>query len=64
MNIVKLQSIKSIHGNPLHSHTLTMKNERVKETISFTIATKKYKIPRYKPTLREKETCMQKTIRH
>ena len=44
MNIVKLQDIKSTHRNPLHSYILTEKTEReIKETISFTIATKRIK---------------------
>ena len=30
MNIVKLQDIKLIHRNPLHSYTLTMKKQKVK----------------------------------
>ena len=37
MNIVKLQDIKSTHRNPWHSCTL------IKETIPFTIATKRIK---------------------
>ena len=42
MNIVKLQDIKLICRNPLHSYILTEKTEReIKETISFTIATKR-----------------------
>ena len=43
MNIVKLQDIKLIHRNPLHSYTLTMKNREIKETIPFTIAIKRIK---------------------
>ena len=44
MNIVKLQDIKLIHRNPLHSYTLTMKKQKeIKETIPFTIATKRMK---------------------
>ena len=44
MNIVKLQDIKLICRNPLHSYILTEKTEReIKETISFTIATKRIK---------------------
>ena len=45
MNIAKLQDIKLTHRNPLHSYTLTMrKTEReIKETIPFTIATKRIK---------------------
>ena len=40
-SIVKLQDIKLIHRNPLHSYILTMKKQReIKETIPFTIATK------------------------
>ena len=35
MNILKLQDIKLIHRNPLHSYILTMR----KETIPFTIVT-------------------------
>ena len=45
MNIVKFQDIKSKHRNPLHS--LYMNNEKIereiKETIPFTIATKRIK---------------------
>ena len=45
MNIVNLQDIKSTYRNPLHSYTLN--NEKVekeiKETIPFTIATKRIK---------------------
>ena len=43
MNIVKLQDIKLIHRNSLHSHTLAKeKTEReIKEMIPFTIATKR-----------------------
>ena len=44
MNIVKLQDIELIHRNPLHSYTLTMKKQKeIKETIPFTIATKRIK---------------------
>ena len=43
MTIVKLQDIKSTHRNPLHSYTLIMKNREIKETIPFTIATKRIK---------------------
>ena len=44
MNIVKLQDIKLIHRNPLHSYTLTIRKQReIKETIPFTIATKRIK---------------------
>ena len=46
MNIVKLQDIKLTHRNPLHSYTLTMRKQKekeVKETIPFTIATKRIK---------------------
>ena len=41
MNIVKFQGIKLIHRN---SYTLTMRKQReIKETIPFTIATKRIK---------------------
>ena len=30
MNIIKLQDIKSTHGNPLHSYTLTMRKQKEK----------------------------------
>ena len=41
INLVKSQDTKSINRNPLHSYTLTLKNQKeVKETIPFTIATK------------------------
>ena len=46
MNIVKLQDIKLTQRNPLHSYTLTMRRQKekeVKETIPFTIATKRIK---------------------
>ena len=43
MNIVKLQDIKSTHGNLLHSYTLRKIEREIKETISFTIATKRVK---------------------
>ena len=43
MNIVKLQDIKSTHRNPLHSYTLIMRKRKEKETIPFTIATKRIK---------------------
>ena len=38
MNVVKLQDIKLIHRNPLHSYILTMKKteSKTKETIPFT----------------------------
>ena len=40
-NIVKWQDIKSTRRNPLHSYTLIMRKREIKETIPFTIATKK-----------------------
>ena len=44
MNIAKLQDIKLTHRNPLHSYTLTMRKQKeIKETIPFTIATKRIK---------------------
>ena len=44
MNIVKFQDIKSTHRNPLHLYTNNEKTEReIKETIPFTIATKRIK---------------------
>ena len=44
MNIVKLQDIKLTYRNPLHSCTLTMRKQKeIKETIPFTIATKRTK---------------------
>ena len=44
MNIIQSQDIKLIHRNPLHSYTLTIKKIReIKETIPFTIATKRLK---------------------
>ena len=42
MTIVKLQDIKSTHRNPLHSYTLPIRKQKeIKETIPFTIATKR-----------------------
>ena len=45
MNIITLQDIKSTHRNPLHSYTLIMRKQKkdIKETIPFTIATKRIK---------------------
>ena len=44
MNTVKLQDIKLTHRNPLHSYILTMRKQReIKETIPFTIVTKRIK---------------------
>ena len=44
MNIVKLQDIKLTQRNSLHSYTLTMRKQRdIKETIPFTITTKRIK---------------------
>ena len=43
MNIVKFQDIKLTHRNPLHFYTLTMRKQRIKKTIPFTIATKRIK---------------------
>ena len=45
MNIVKWQDIKLTHRNLVHSYTLTMKKteREIKETIPFTIATKRIK---------------------
>ena len=44
MNIVNMQDINLIHRNPLHSYTLKMRKQReIKETIPFTIATKRTK---------------------
>ena len=49
MNIVKLQGIKLTQRNTLHSYTLTIrkkkkkKKKEIKETVPFTIATKRIK---------------------
>ena len=44
MNIVKLQDANLTHRNPLHPYTLiTRKEKEIKETITFTIATKRIK---------------------
>ena len=43
MNIVKLQDIKSTHRNPLHSYNNEKVEKEIKETIPFTIATKRIK---------------------
>ena len=41
MNLAKLQDTKSVHRNYLHFYKLTTKNQtEIKESISFTIATK------------------------
>ena len=44
MNLAKLQDPKSIHRNHLHFYLLTTKNQKeIKESILFTIATKRVK---------------------
>ena len=45
MNIVKLQDIKLIHRNHLHSNRVTVKKteRKIKETIPFTTAAKRIK---------------------
>ena len=49
--LVKFQDTKLIHRNPLHSYTLTMKNQKEKiRSNSIHYFNKKNKIPRNKPT--------------
>ena len=43
MNIVKFQDMKLTHRNPLRFYTLTMRNQKEKETKPFTIAKKRIK---------------------
>ena len=43
MNLVKLQGMKSIHRNDLLVYILIMRNQKEKESIPFTIATKRIK---------------------
>ena len=43
MTLVKLKNTKSIHRNLLHSYTLTVKNQKEKALIPFTIATTRIK---------------------
>ena len=43
MHIAKLQAIKLTQRNPLHSYTLTMRKQKEKETIPFTILMKRIK---------------------
>ena len=44
VNLAKLQDTKSIHRNHLHFYILTIKNKKeIKESIPFTIATKRIK---------------------
>ena len=45
MNTIKLQDIKLTRRNPLHSYTLTMREqkEKLRKQIPFTIATKRIK---------------------
>ena len=44
MNLAKFQDTKSIHRNHLHSYILTVKSQKeIKESIPFTIATKRIK---------------------
>ena len=65
MNIVKLQDIKLTHRNPLAF--LYMNNEKtereMKETIPFTIATKRIKYLDY-TYLKKQKTYIQNTIKH
>ena len=66
MNIVKLQDIKLICRNPLNSYTLTMKKKterEIKETIPFTITTKRTKYLGI-IYLKKQKTYIQKTIKH
>ena len=62
MNIVKLQDIKSIHRNPLWKFLYT-NNERIdreiKETIPFTIATKRIKYLRIYLPKETKDLCIE-----
>ena len=60
-----MQDIKSIHRNPLHSYTLTIKkSEReIKETIPFTIAMKSIKYLGINLPKKQK-TCEEKAIKH
>ena len=63
MNIVKFQDIKLTHRNPLHPYILTMKKTEIKETIPFTIATKRIKYLGINlPT--ETKTYIWKTMKH
>ena len=71
MNSAKLQDTKSIHRNHLHFYILIMKNQKeIKESIPFTIATKRIKylginLPKEtKEILSQKNFCTQKIIRH
>ena len=41
MNLTKLQDTKLIHRNNIHFYVLTMKFREIKESIPFTIATKR-----------------------
>ena len=43
MNIVKFQDIKLTHRNPFHFYALRKREREIKETIPFTIATKRIK---------------------
>ena len=44
MNLEKLQDTRSTHRNHLHSYILALKNQKgIKESIPFTIATKRIK---------------------
>ena len=43
MNLVKLQDTKLIHRNLLHFYTPAMKDQKEKDTIPFTIASKRIK---------------------
>ena len=55
-----------MHRNFLHSYALTKKKaeREIKETIPFTIETKRIITPRKKIPPKEAKTCNQKTIKY
>ena len=61
MNLAKLQDTKSIHRNHLYFYILTEKSEReIKESILFTIATKRIKY--LEINLSKEMNCTQKIM--
>ena len=57
MNLLTLQDTKLMHRNLLHSYTLTTKEREIKETLPFTIATKRIKYLGINSSKEAKDLC-------
>lgn len=63
--ISEFSKAKSIHGNHLHSYTITVKKiKEIKESIPFTNATKRIKYLRINLAKETKELYSEKYLRH